>query len=67
MLLKNMVSQKGIKLFSEKQIDVALKSLDKRKDLIKARDQGGIIVVEAEGVLITAYRLDSFNHKLARS
>ena len=55
-------------IFVKKQIDLALKNLDKkRKDLIKARDQGGIIVVEAEGVLITAYRLDSFNHKLARS
>lgn len=55
-------------IFGKKQIDLALQNLDKeRKDLIKARDQGGIIAVEAGGVLITAYRLDSFNYKLARS
>ena len=55
-------------IFGKKQIDLALENLDKeRKDLIKARDQGGIVAIEASGVLITAYRLDSFNHKLARS
>ena len=60
---------KGDKLvLGKKQIDKAIKRIDKeRKDLLKARDQGGLVAVEAEGVLITAYRLQSFNRKLARS
>ena len=60
---------KGDKLvLGKKQIDKAIKRIDKeRKDLLRARDQGGLVAVEAEGVLITAYRLQSFNRKLARS
>ena len=55
-------------ILGKKQIDVAIKDLDKeRKDLIKARDQGGVIAVEADGILVTAYRLESFNRKLAKS
>ena len=53
---------KGDKLvLGKKQIQSALKSLDQeRKQLIKAMDQGGIVAVEADGYLITTYRLDSF-------
>ena len=55
-------------ILGKKQIDAAIKKLDQeRKDLIKARDQGGVIAVEADGVLITAYRFNSFNRKLAQS
>ena len=59
---------KGDKLIlGKKQIDNAIKQLDnERKSLIKARDQGGVVAVEADGVLITAYRLDSFRRKLAQ-
>ena len=54
-------------ILGKKQIDSAIKKLDEeRKNLIKARDQGGIVAVEADGVLITAYRLDSFRRKLAQ-
>ena len=59
---------KGDKLIlGKKQIDNIIKKLDvERKNLIKARDQGGVIAVEADGVLITAYRLDSFRRNLAQ-
>ena len=54
-------------ILCRKQIDIALKTLDQeRRALLKARDQGGVIAVEADGVLITAYRFDSFNRKLAQ-
>jgi len=54
-------------ILGKKQIDIAINTLDKeRKALLKARDQGGVIAVEANGVLITAYRFDSFNRKLAK-
>tara|TARA_B100000212_G_C27367453_1_gene530959 strand:- start:1890 stop:2159 length:270 start_codon:yes stop_codon:yes gene_type:complete len=57
---------KGDKIIlGKKQIDAAIKTLDQeRRDLLKARDQGGVIAVEANGVLITAYRLNSFRRKL---
>ena len=59
---------KGDKLIlGKKEIDVAIKSLDlERKNLIKARDQGGVVAVEADGVLITAYRYESLNRKLSQ-
>ena len=54
-------------ILGKKQIDIAIKTLDQeRKALLKARDQGGVVAVEANGVLITAYRFDSFNRKLAK-
>ena len=53
---------KGDKMIlSKKQIRSLLKDLDQeRKNLLKALDQGGIVAVETEGVLITAYQLDSY-------
>ena len=59
---------KGDKIIlGKKQIDAAIKTLDQeRRDLLKARDQGGVIAVEADGVLITAYRLNSFRRKLIK-
>ena len=54
-------------ILGKKQIDIAIKTLDQeRRALLKARDQGGVIAVEADGVLITAYRFDSFNRKLSQ-
>ena len=66
---KGMDFPKGDKyILGKKQIDIAIKTLDQeRKALLKARDQGGVVAVEANGVLITAYRFDSFNRKLAQS
>ena len=58
--------QKGDKLvLGTKQIDSAIKDLDQeKKHLLKARDQGGVVAVEADGVLITAYRLESFRRRM---
>ena len=54
-------------ILGKKQIDIAINTLDQeRKALLKARDQGGVVAVEANGVLITAYRFDSFYRKLAK-
>ena len=60
-------SKKGDKfILSKKQLKVVLAELDQlRKHLLKAVDQGGVVAVENEGCLITAYRLDSFNKSLA--
>ena len=60
---------KGDKIvLGTKQIDSAIKDLDQgkkyfeqeKKNLLKARDQGGIVVVQANGAFITAYRVDSY-------
>ena len=58
---------KGDKVFlSKKTIDLALQDLDnERKSLLKARDQGGVTLIESDGRLITAYRLESFRKRLA--
>jgi hypothetical protein len=45
----------------DKQIRIRLNELDQeRKELIRAMDKGGVIVVECGGALITAYDFDSF-------
>lgn len=52
--------------FGRKGVDAALKELDElRKQLLKVRDKGGLVVVEEGGVFLTAYRLDSFSQKKA--
>jgi len=55
--------QEGDKLvLGRKQIRKVLDALDReRKELIRALDKGGVIVVESGGVLVTAYDFDSFN------
>ena len=60
-------SKKGDKfILGKKQLKFVLAELDQlRKHLLKAVDQGGVVAVENEGCLITAYRLDSFNKSLA--
>ena len=47
-------------ILGKKEIQHELKNIRKReKNLLKALDQGGIVVVQAEGVLVTAYQIDS--------
>jgi hypothetical protein len=48
-------------VLGRKQIRIRLNELDQeRKELIRAMDKGGVIVVECGGALITAYDFDSF-------
>ena len=60
-------SKRGDKfILGKKQLRVVLAELDQlRKQVLKAVDQGGVVAVESEGCLITAYRLDSFSKALA--
>jgi hypothetical protein len=52
--------------FGRKAVDAALKELDElRRQLLKVRDKGGLVVVEEGGILLTTYRLDSFDRKKA--
>jgi hypothetical protein len=47
-------------ILGRKQIRSVLEALDReRKELIRAMDKGGVIVVESCGDLITAYDFDS--------
>lgn len=49
-------------VLGRKQIRSVLDALDReRKELIRAMDKGGVIVVECGGALITAYDFDSYN------
>jgi hypothetical protein len=49
-------------VLGRKQIQSVLEALDReRKELIRAMDKGGVIVVECCGALITAYDFDSRN------
>jgi hypothetical protein len=49
-------------VLGRKQIRFVLEAIDReRKELIRAMDKGGVIVVESCGALITAYHFDSFN------
>ena len=49
-------------VLGRKQIRTVLDALDReRKELIRAMDKGGVIVVECGGALVTAYDFDSFN------
>ena len=59
--------KKGDKfILGKKQLKVVLAEIDQlRKQVLKAVDQGGVVAVESEGCLITAYRLDSFSESLA--
>ena len=42
-------------------IDLLVQKMDQlRKDLLKVRDKGGLVLVEDAGCDITAYRVDSF-------
>ncbi len=49
-------------VLGRKQIRSVLDALDReRKELIRAMDKGGVIVVEGGGTFVTAYDFDSFN------
>jgi len=49
-------------VLGRKKIRFVLEALDReRKELIRAMDKGGVVVVECGGELITAYDFDSFN------
>ncbi len=49
-------------VLGRKQIRSVLEALDReRKELLRAMDKGGVVVVECGGRLITAYDFDSFN------
>ena len=49
-------------VLGRKQIRSVLDALDReRKELIRAMDKGGVIVVECGGALITAYDFDSYS------
>lgn len=46
-----------------KNIDSLLKHMDRlKKDLLKVRDKGGVVVVEQNGSQITTYNLNSYRH-----
>ena len=51
-----------------RNIDELVRSIDKfRKKLINLRDKGGLVVVEVNNDLITAYRPDSFSRNAISS
>jgi len=63
------VSKYGIsmgdkRILDRKNIDGVLRELDReRQKLLKLRDKGGLVVIETNDVLITAYRLGSFDRR----
>ncbi|KKZ11274.1 MAG: hypothetical protein TH68_09075 [Candidatus Synechococcus spongiarum 142] len=49
-------------VLGRKQIGHIIQAFDRqRKELIRAMDKGGVVAVEQDGSLITAYDFDSFN------
>lgn len=49
-------------VLGRKQTRYVIQALDRqRKDLIRVMDKGGVVVIEQDGNLITAYDFDSFN------
>ena len=55
-------------VLNNKGIEAAVRELDDlRKQLLKVRDKGGLVVVEEGGFFLTTYRLDSFSQKKAMS
>ena len=49
-------------VLNRKACEAALKELDRvRKELIKAQERGGYVLVESGGVEITTYGLDSYS------
>ena len=55
-------TQQGDKrILDKKNIDMLLKNMDSiRKDLLRLRDKGGLVVIEANENLITTYNLNSY-------
>jgi hypothetical protein len=51
-------------VLDRKNVEELLAGMDAlRKDLIKIRDKGGLVVVENGETQITTYRIDSYNPK----
>ena len=58
------VMQGDKQILDRKNIDALMNGMDRfRKDLLKIRDKGGLVVVEANDVYITAYNIDSFDRR----
>lgn len=59
------VSINDKQILDRQNIDQLLGGMDVlRKDLLKMREKGGLVVVESNDILITTYRVDSYNNKL---
>ena len=51
-------------ILDRKNIDALMVRMDGlRKDLVKLRDKGGLVVVEADDVCITTYNVDSYDRR----
>ncbi|MCE9854363.1 hypothetical protein ACOI2Q_20520 [Shewanella algae] len=51
-------------ILNQKACEAALRELDRiRHELIKAKERGGYVLVEAGGVEVTTYALDSYSRK----
>ena len=61
-----LVSKFGMKsgdkrVLDRKNLDALLRNMDTlRKDLVKLRDKGGLVVIEKDDTQITTYNLNSF-------
>jgi len=57
--------QRGDKyILGRQNIDDLIQDLDVlRKNLLKVRDKGGLVVVEANETVITAYRIESYDRQ----
>ena len=55
-------------ILSCKNIDALLKKMNTlKKDFLKIRDKGGVVIVESNNTQITTYNLNSYNPKLKRN
>lgn len=67
----NLVRQFGVnindkQILDRQNIDALLHGINVlHKDLLKLRDKGGLVVVEANDTLITTYRVDSYHRNMA--
>ena len=57
--------RKGDKrILDRKNIDQLVDSMTElKKDLLKLRDKGGLVVVEVDNVQLTTYKLDSYDRR----
>lgn len=50
-------------ILDRKNIDALLRAVDHfKKDLLRVRDKGGVVVVEEDGHQLTTYNLNSYRH-----
>ena len=67
--LMNIVRTHGVQrgdktILGRQNIDDLIQDLDiLRKNLLKVRDKGGLVVVEANETVITAYRVESYDRQ----